>query len=95
VKKKTAIAVASMSSNEAFPTVGLALQLKVPTMVTSIPGTKVGEECYKSGLDGRVETVVASIHLEVVAVAMSKPSWLQETLPTTSRVLAPYEIPVT
>jgi hypothetical protein len=95
VKKKTATVVVSMSSKEAFPTMGLALQLKVPTMVTSIPGPKVGEECWKSGLDGRVEAVVASIHLEAVAAAMSKPSWLRETLPTASRVLAPYEIPVT
>jgi hypothetical protein len=28
---------------------------------------KVGEECWNSGLDGRLEAVAASIHLEVVA----------------------------
>jgi hypothetical protein len=35
----------SVSSTKAFPTVGLALQLEVPTTVASIPGLKVGEEC--------------------------------------------------
>jgi hypothetical protein len=36
---------ASVSSTEAFPMVGLALQLEVPTTVASIPDLKVGEEC--------------------------------------------------
>jgi hypothetical protein len=45
VKKK--VAAVSMSYTEAFPTVGLAIQLEVPTMtVASIPGRKVGEECW-------------------------------------------------
>jgi hypothetical protein len=46
VKKKVIVAVASVSSTEAFPMMGLALQLEVPTVVTaSILGRKVGEEC--------------------------------------------------
>jgi hypothetical protein len=45
VAKKVAAAVVSVSSMEAFPTAGLALQLEVPTVaVASIPGRKVGEE---------------------------------------------------
>jgi hypothetical protein len=45
-KKKVAVAVASMSSTEAFLTTGLALQLEVSTVATtSIPGQKVGQEC--------------------------------------------------
>jgi hypothetical protein len=52
-KKKVVVAAASMSSMEAFPMVGLALQLEVPTtVVASIPGQKVGEECLNYGLDG-------------------------------------------
>jgi hypothetical protein len=40
-KKKVTAAVAS-----AFPTMGLALQLEVPTVAAaSIPDRKVGEEC--------------------------------------------------
>jgi hypothetical protein len=46
VKKKVAAVVALVSSTEAFPIVGLALQLEVPTaVVASILGRKVGEEC--------------------------------------------------
>jgi hypothetical protein len=46
VKKKVTVAVASVSSTEAFPMMGLALQLEVPTVVTAnILGRKVGEEC--------------------------------------------------
>jgi hypothetical protein len=44
-KQKVTMAATSVSSNEAFPTAGLALQLEVPTRVASIPGLKVGEEC--------------------------------------------------
>jgi hypothetical protein len=44
-KKKVVAVLTSLSSTEAFPTVGLALQLEVPTVAaTSIPGRKVGEE---------------------------------------------------
>jgi hypothetical protein len=39
-------------------------------VVTSIPGRKVGEECWNSGLDGRLEAVAASIHLMVVAASI-------------------------
>jgi hypothetical protein len=54
VKKKVATTAASVLSTEAFPTAGLALELEVPTAaVASIPGRKVGEECWNSGLDGR------------------------------------------
>jgi hypothetical protein len=42
VKKKVAAAVTSVSSMEAFPTTGLALQLEVPTVaVANICGWKV------------------------------------------------------
>jgi hypothetical protein len=81
-KKNVAAAMASVSSTEAFPMAGLALQLEVPTAATaSIRSWKVGEECCNSRLDGRLETVVtnihlkavvASIHLEAVAVATSE-----------------------
>jgi hypothetical protein len=46
VKKKVVAVVALVSSTEAFPIVGLTLQLEVPTaVVASILGRKVGEEC--------------------------------------------------
>jgi hypothetical protein len=99
-KKKVDAAATTM---EAFPTAGLAIQLEVPTAAASIPGLKV-EECWNSGLDGRIEAVATSIHLEVVAVsiqleaavvATSKAARLRETLPTASRVLDPYENHVT
>jgi hypothetical protein len=92
VKKK--VDAASVSSMEAFPMVGLALQVEVPTAVASIPGPKVGEECWNSGLDARLEMVAANIHLEAVA-AMSKSVRLWETLPTTSQVLDLYANPIT
>jgi hypothetical protein len=42
-KKKVAAATTSMSSTEAFPTTGIALQLEVPTAaVASVPSWKVG-----------------------------------------------------
>jgi hypothetical protein len=94
-KKNVAVAATSVSSTEAFPTVGLALQLEVPTAAaTSIRSQKVGEECWNFGLDGRLEVVVASIYLKAVvasihlaATAMSKAAQLWETLPTASRVV--------
>jgi hypothetical protein len=43
VKKK--VATVLVLSKEAFPTVGLALQLEVSMAVASIPSPKVGEEC--------------------------------------------------
>jgi hypothetical protein len=99
------VVVASVSSTEAFPTSGLALQLEVPTTATtSIPSWKVGDESWNSGLDGRLEVVtdsiqlqavVASIHLEVTVAATSEAARLWETLPTASRVLHPYENLVT
>jgi hypothetical protein len=105
VKKKVIAATASVSSMEAFPTAGLALQLEVPTVAAaSIPGQKVGEEYWNSGLDGQVETVVANIHLKVVAASIQleaavastlEAARLRETLPMTSRVLGLYENPVT
>jgi hypothetical protein len=62
-KKNVDVAMASVSSTEALPMVGLALQLEVPTAATtSIRSWKVGEECCNSSLDGRLETVVTSIH---------------------------------
>jgi hypothetical protein len=44
VVKKNVIA-ASVSSMEAFSTMGLTLQLEVPTPTASIPDPKVGGEC--------------------------------------------------
>jgi hypothetical protein len=71
VKKKVTVATASISSSEAFPTTGLALKMEVPTpVVASILDRKVGEECWNSGLDGRLEAVLASIHLKVVVVSI-------------------------
>jgi hypothetical protein len=100
-KKVTA---AFVSSTEAFLTVGLALQLEVSTAATSIPGLKVREECWNSGLDAwlevmainiHLEAVVANIELEAVVVASSKSARLWETLPMTSLVLDPFENHVT
>jgi hypothetical protein len=105
VKKKVSATVALVSSMEAFPMVRLALELEVPTaVVASIPGRKLGDECWNSGLDGQLEVVVASIHLkalaasiqlEVAVVATSVAARLRKTIPTTSRVVGPYENPVT
>jgi hypothetical protein len=96
VKKKVAMAVVLVSSTETFPTAGLALQLEVPTTAAaSIPGRKVGEECWNSGLDVRLEAVAASIQLETAVATKSEAAWSWETLPTTSLVLDPYETPVT
>jgi hypothetical protein len=103
-KKKVVVAVASVSSTEAFPMAGLALQLEVPTAAAAnIHGRKVGEECWNSDLDGRLEVVVASIDLKAVAAnihleavtATSEVVRLRETLPTTSRVVGSYENPIT
>jgi hypothetical protein len=45
-KKKVATVVVSMLSTEAFPMVGLVLQLEVPMVAAAIIcGRKVGEEC--------------------------------------------------
>jgi hypothetical protein len=53
----------------------------------------VGEECWKSDLDGRLEVVATSIHLEVVVAsiqsevavaATSKSARLRETRPMAS-----------
>jgi hypothetical protein len=89
-KKKVVVAAASVSSTEAFPTVGLTLQLEVSTAASRIPGPKVGEEGWYSGLDGWLEAVTDSIHLEVAMVATSKAARLQKTLPMASWVLDPY-----
>jgi hypothetical protein len=73
VKKKIAAAATSVSSTKAFPRTGLTLQLKVPTtVVASIPGRKVGEQCWNSDLDGQLEAVTASIQLEAAMVATSE-----------------------
>ena len=85
-KKK--VVAASVLSTEAFPTAGLALWLELPTVATSIPGPKVGEDCWNSSLDAHLEVVAASIQLEMMA-GMSKSARLRETLPTISWVLDP------
>jgi hypothetical protein len=90
VKKKVIVVAASVSSTEAFPTAGLALQLEVPMMATaSIHGRKVGEERWNSGLDDRLEVAAASIHLKAVvasihleaAATTSEAARLRETPP--------------
>jgi hypothetical protein len=95
-KKKVDAAMTSASSTEAFPTAGLALELEVPTAAATIRGSKVGEECWNSCLDDRLEEMAASIHVEAVAasiqlevavVTTSKPARLRETLPAASWVL--------
>jgi hypothetical protein len=64
----------------------------------------VGEECWNSDLDGRLQVVATSIHLEVVVAsiqsevavaATSKSARLRETRPMASLVLDPYENRVT
>jgi hypothetical protein len=68
-KKKVVVAVASMTSTEAFPMAELALQLEVPTVAAAnIHGRKVGEEYWNFGLDGWLEAMVASIQLEAAMV---------------------------
>jgi hypothetical protein len=57
-KKK--FVVASVSFMEAFPTMGLALQVEVSTPAASIPGPKVGKECSNFVLDARLEVVLAT-----------------------------------
>jgi hypothetical protein len=103
-KKKVIAAMVLVSCTKAFPMVGLALQLEMPMMASaSIRSQKVGEECFNSGLDGRLEVVVASINLKAVAAnihleavtAPSKAARLWETLPTASRLVDPYENPIT
>jgi hypothetical protein len=103
VTKKKVVAT-SVSSMEVFPTAGLALQLEVPMAMASIPGPKMGEECWNFGMDYWLEAVAVIIHLEAVAGSIqlevavattSKSARLRETLPTASRVLDPYENPVT
>jgi hypothetical protein len=70
-KKKVVAVVASVLSTEAFPTAGIALQLEVLTAaMASIPSRKVGEECWNSGLNGRLEEEVASIHLKAVVASI-------------------------
>jgi hypothetical protein len=92
VKKNVVVAAASVSSTEAFPMVTAA----------SIRSQKVGEECWNSGLDGRLEVVAAGIHLKAVAAsihlkaaATSEAARLLETLSMASRVVGPYENPAT
>jgi hypothetical protein len=79
---------------EAFPMIGLALQVELPIAAANIPGSKVGEECWNSCLDARLEAVEASIQLEAVAATL-KFAWLWETVLVTSWVLYPYENPIT
>jgi hypothetical protein len=67
-------------------------------VVANIPGQKVGEECWNSGLDDRLEAVAASIQLEAVAASIQLEAVVaatSESLPMESWVLGPYENPVT
>jgi hypothetical protein len=102
-KKKVVAATTLVSSMEAFPTTGLALQLEVPMAAANILHWNVGEECWNSGLDGQLEAVATSFHLKAVVAsiqqeaavaATSEAIRLQVTLPTTSRVLGVYENPI-
>jgi hypothetical protein len=94
--------VVAVSSTEAFPMAGLALQVEVPmaSATSSIPGPTVGVECWNFGLEAvgtrnpHLETYVASIQLEVVA-ATSKVARLWEILPMASQVLDPSKNPIT
>jgi hypothetical protein len=54
----------------------------------------VEEECWNYDLESRLGVVAARIQLEVAVAATLEASWLQETLPTASWVLGPYENPV-
>jgi hypothetical protein len=42
----------------------------MPAATVNIRGSRVGEECWNSDLDGRLEVVAASIHLEVVKASI-------------------------
>jgi hypothetical protein len=83
VKKK--IAAALVSSTEAFPMVGLALQVEVLTAVATIRGLKVGEECWNSS--SLCPARGGGGHIEA-CLAMGDP-------PHGISVLDPYENPVT
>jgi hypothetical protein len=68
----------------------------------NIRAWKVREEYWNYDLYGRLEVVTASIHLKEVvasihleAATTSKAARLRETLSTTSRMVVPYENPVT
>jgi hypothetical protein len=51
-KKKIDAAAVLVSSMEAFPMAGLALELEVPmAAAASIPGQMMGDECWNFGLD--------------------------------------------
>jgi hypothetical protein len=80
VKKNVAAAATSMSSIVAFPTVGLALQLEVPIAAAA---------------SIQLKAVTANIQLESAVAATLEATRLWETLPTASRMLGPYENPVT
>jgi hypothetical protein len=69
-KQKVVAAVASVSSKEVFLTMGLALQLEVPMAAASIPGSKLGDECWNSSLDSRLEAMAAIIQLEAIAASI-------------------------
>jgi hypothetical protein len=73
VKKKVTATATLVSSTEAFPTTGLALQLEESMVATSsILGRKVEDECWNSGLNGRLEAVTTSIQLEAAVAATSE-----------------------
>jgi hypothetical protein len=74
-KKK--LAVTLVSSTEAFSTMRFVLQVEVSTAAANILGPKMGEECWNSGLDVRLEAVVVSIQLEAVTT-MLKSAQLRE-----------------
>jgi hypothetical protein len=93
MKKNVAAAVMSVSSTEAFPMVGLALQLEVPTVAASICGPKVGEECRNSDLYDWLEAVAASIHLKALAanyMQVEAPVDYREILKRNPQALAPF-----
>jgi hypothetical protein len=94
--------VAVLSSTEAFPMAGLALQVEVPTtsVTANISSPTVWEECWNFGLEvvgtrnPHLAATAASIQLEVVG-GTSKAARLWQILPMVSWVLDPFENPVT
>ncbi len=100
-KKKVAIAVASVSSMEAFPTMGLPSCWRCPRRQRPVSGARrwgrsLGTLSWMAVVASiHLKAVVATIHLEVAMVAMLEATWLRETLPTASQEVGPYENPVT
>jgi hypothetical protein len=75
------VTVAFVSSTEAFLMVGLALQLEVSTAATSIPGLKVGEECWNFDLDAWLEVMAATWRRWWLILSWRRWWWPRRSLP--------------